>query len=102
MNTDSHMIFEAFMSRQRQAKSAHVIQEQTPHDLGKGFESNDNLNRLMADFGIDQKNKTKIIEFLMSLSGKGQAAKSAMPVQNFISAMKPAAQVPVATMAPIK
>jgi len=101
MNTDSHMIFEAFMHRQK-PKSAHVIQEQTPHDLGKGFESNDNLNRLMADFGIDQKNKTKVIEFLISLSGKGQATKSAMPMQNFISTMKPAAQVPTATIAPVK
>ena len=46
--------------------------EQTPYDLGKGFEENDALNRVMADFGVDQKNKTKIIEFLISMSKQGQ------------------------------
>lgn len=45
-----------------------VVTEQV--DLGPGFESDALLNKVLTDFNIDTKNKTKVIEFLISLSNK--------------------------------
>jgi len=98
MAKDFKLLAQAYSSIRK--KEVVEITEQTSsnasNDLGAGFESDALVNKVLADFNIDVKDKTKVIEFLISLSKKedkvatiSSAPDTATPTKSFISNLAP-------------
>jgi hypothetical protein len=85
------LLGEAYITARKGVQEpVNVVTEQTP---GAGLEENEHLDSVLKDFNVDVKNKTKVIEFLISLSNKNNAA---------ISTMQPTASKPAAQMSTMK
>lgn len=89
MAKDFKLMGEAYASLYKKSKETVVEQ-----DLGPGFEPNNRLDEVLKDFNVDIKNKTKVIEFLISLSNNKSTTNSALQTAD----QKPSAQI--STMKP--
>jgi hypothetical protein len=75
------LLGEAYITARKGVQEpVNVVTEQTP---GAGLEENEHLDSVLKDFNVDVKNKTKVIEFLISLSNKnntGHAFSTMQPI----------------------
>jgi hypothetical protein len=86
------LLGEAYITARRGVQEpVNVVTEQTP---GAGLEENERLDSVLKDFSVDVKNKTKVIEFLISLSNKNNTAA--------FSTMQPAASKPTGQISTMK